>query len=87
MVEEELKKIDLMDTFYISHGSPALSIEDSIVARPFLKAWRDNGFTTRPKAILVISGHWETEVPTVNAVDVNDTIHDFNGFPETMYQV
>lgn len=76
-----------MDTFFISHGSPTLSIDDSLPARHFLKSWQDQIFTSRPNSILIISGHWETSVPTINVVDRNDTIYDFYGFPRSMYQV
>jgi 4,5-DOPA dioxygenase extradiol len=41
----------------------------------------------RPRAILVVSAHWETRVPTVNAVTRNATIHDFRGFPAELYQL
>ncbi|GLT52809.1 hypothetical protein SLA2020_261270 [Shorea laevis] len=40
-----------------------------------------------PKSILVVSGHWETSVPTVNIVQCNETIHDFHGSPKEMYQL
>ncbi|KAJ0040615.1 hypothetical protein Pint_27572 [Pistacia integerrima] len=80
-------EISAMDTFYISHGSPTLSIDDSLEARHFLKAWKDKTFSEKPKAILVISGHWETDVPTVNTVEKHDTIHDFYGFPKEMYKL
>lgn len=76
-----------MDTFFISHGSPTLSIDDSLPARHFLKSWQDQVLTSRPNSILIISGHWETSVPTINVVDRNDTIYDFYGFPRPMYQV
>ncbi|KAG4939797.1 hypothetical protein JHK82_045512 [Glycine max] len=78
----------LKDTFYISHGSPTLSIDESIQARKFLQSWKKDVFPQRPSSILVISGHWETAVPTVNVVDsINDTIYDFYGFPKQMYQL
>ncbi|KAF8395595.1 hypothetical protein HHK36_019545 [Tetracentron sinense] len=52
-----------------------------------MQSWQDKIFTQRPKAILIISGHWETSVPTVNVVDQNDTIYDFYGFPKPMYEL
>ncbi|KMT13945.1 hypothetical protein BVRB_4g077820 [Beta vulgaris subsp. vulgaris] len=77
----------IMETFYISHGSPMLAIDDSIPARHFLKSWREKIYDQKPKAILIISGHWETHEPTVNAVDRCDTIYDFYGFPAPMYKL
>ncbi|KAJ4715094.1 4,5-dioxygenase-like protein [Melia azedarach] len=77
----------LMDTFFISHGSPTLSIDESLPARHFLQSWKEQGFSHQPNSILVISGHWETDVPTVNVVQQNDTIHDFYGFPQEMYKL
>ncbi|XP_058097716.1 4,5-DOPA dioxygenase extradiol-like, partial [Magnolia sinica] len=76
-----------MDTFFLSHGSPTLSIDESLPARHFLKSWKDKVFPDIPKAILIISGHWETSDPTVNVVQRNGTIHDFYGFPKRMYEL
>ncbi|GAB2277251.1 hypothetical protein Dimus_011958 [Dionaea muscipula] len=76
----------IKEVFFISHGSPTLSIDESLPARHFLKSWKEKVFSQRPKGILVISGHWETDEPTVNVVDRCDTIYDFYGFPEPMYQ-
>lgn len=79
----------IRDTFYISHGSPTLSIDETLPARHFLQGWKDKVLpAARPKAILVISGHWEADVPSVNAVQGPlDTIYDFYGFPKPMYQI
>ncbi|KAJ6762332.1 EXTRADIOL RING-CLEAVAGE DIOXYGENASE-LIKE [Salix koriyanagi] len=76
----------MMDTVYISHGSPMMAIDESIPARKFLKTWQQI-FKERPKAILIISGHWDTKEPTVNVVNRNETIYDFYGFPKSMYKL
>jgi 4,5-DOPA dioxygenase extradiol len=73
-----------MPSIFLSHGAPTLPLTDT-PARTFL---RGLGRTLgRPKAILVISAHWETATPTVSAVDRNDTIHDFYGFPRALYDM
>lgn len=78
----------IKETFYISHGSPTLSVDDTLPARGFLKSFTKNVFSQRPSSILVISAHWDTDVPSVNVVDGPlDTIYDFYGFPDNMYQV
>lgn len=80
-----------MDTFFVSHGSPTLAVDESIPARGFLRSWRSRVLEAAPRAILVVSAHWDTRDPAVNgAVDgaaPHDTIHDFYGFPTPMYQV
>ncbi|CAI9753550.1 unnamed protein product [Fraxinus pennsylvanica] len=83
-----LKMGALKETFYISHGSPTLSIDDSLPARPFLLSFRQKVFPEKPNCILVISAHWETSEPSVNVINgPNETIHDFYGFPKPMYQL
>ncbi|KAM0946419.1 putative stizolobate synthase [Dioscorea sansibarensis] len=77
-----------MDSFFVSHGSPMLSIDESIPARGFFKLWKSQVLQAIPRAILVISGHWETSAPTVNVISgPNDTIYDFYGFPKSMYKL
>lgn len=41
----------------------------------------------RPKAILVISGHWEEHVFTASAAPHPELIFDYSGFPEHTYQL
>jgi 4,5-DOPA dioxygenase extradiol len=67
---------------FVSHGSPTLLFDD-VPARDFLIGLRAS--LPRPKAILVVSAHWETAIPAVNAVAVNETIHDFGGFPQILF--
>ncbi|KAK6162185.1 hypothetical protein DH2020_002026 [Rehmannia glutinosa] len=83
-----LNMAGLKETFYISHGSPTLAIDDTIPARHFLKTFRQRLLPQNPNSILVISAHWETTHPTVNAINgPSDTIYDFYGFPKPMYQL
>ncbi|GAA0146130.1 hypothetical protein LIER_06156 [Lithospermum erythrorhizon] len=88
IASQESGIVHLKETFYISHGSPTLSIDDALPARPFLKSFKETVFSQRPKSILIISGHWETSEPTVNFIQgPNDTIYDFYGFPDHMYKL
>ncbi len=41
----------------------------------------------RPKAVLVISGHWEEDVPTVLAPANHTLLFDYYGFPEHTYKL
>jgi 4,5-DOPA dioxygenase extradiol len=41
----------------------------------------------KPKAILIASAHWETNLPMVTGAEHPQTIHDFSGFPEPLYRL
>ena len=72
----------MFPTLFLSHGSPMLPLTSSPARDFLLGLGRTIG---KPSAILVASAHWETAVPTVNAVVENATIHDFYGFPPALY--
>ncbi|XP_052195099.1 4,5-DOPA dioxygenase extradiol-like [Diospyros lotus] len=84
----EMGRLETKETFFISQGSPTLSIDESLPARHFLKSFREKVYgSAAPTAILIISGHWETSHPAVTAVSgPSPTIYDFYGFPAEMYQ-
>jgi len=73
-----------LPSLFLSHGAPTLPLTDT-PARTFLTQL--GGKLPRPKAVLVVSAHWETTKPTVSAVNWNETIHDFRGFPRALYDL
>jgi 4,5-DOPA dioxygenase extradiol len=75
----------MLPAIFLSHGSPMLAVEDA-AARRFLQSL-PGLLPERPKAILMVSAHWERLRPTVNAPPVNETIHDFGGFPAELYAI
>ena len=73
-----------MPVLFVGHGSPMNAIEEN----EFVEGWRNIGKSVpRPKAILVVSAHWETKGTYVTAVPKPQTIHDFGGFPKALYDV
>lgn len=47
----------------------------------------DASLGTRPKAVLVISGHWENPLPTLNIARKPGLLFDYYGFPEHTYRL
>ncbi len=73
-----------LPSLFISHGSPMLAVEQDAAT----VAWdRIGARLTHPRAVLVASAHWPTTAPAVGAAAEPETIHDFGGFPEALYQV
>ena len=69
---------------FVGHGAPTLAI-DAEKGAPF-RAWSQQ--LERPRAILVISAHWEESPLTLGeSVRHEDLIYDFYGFPPALSRV
>ncbi len=74
-----------MPALFLGHGNPMNAIEDNAYTRGWADMVKD---LKKPKAILVISAHWETRGGTqVLAAPKPKMIYDMYGFPQKLYEV
>lgn len=84
-ITDNLTNSQTMPVLFVGHGNPMNAIADNAFTRK-LAAW-GNSLNEKPKAILVISAHWLTHGTHVMVSPTPKTIHDFGGFPQTLYQI
>jgi 4,5-DOPA dioxygenase extradiol len=74
----------MLPSLFISHGSPMLALEPG-ASGPALARLATQ--LPRPRAIVVMSAHWETTELRVTSNPHPPTWHDFGGFPAALYAV
>ena len=72
-----------MTVIFVSHGAPTLALDETHGAE--LRAWGES--LEKPRAIVVVSAHWEHSPVTVGTLTSRPLIYDFSGFPPELYQV
>lgn len=81
-----------MPALFIPHGGGPWPFVDLGLPRKdvdtlagYLRQLRSE--TPTPKALLVISAHWEADVPTVMTAEQPTILYDYYGFPPESYQI
>jgi aromatic ring-opening dioxygenase catalytic subunit (LigB family) len=80
-----------MPVVYLPHGGGPwpfvdLGMQDTDALASYLRGVRDVP-SSPPKALLVISAHWEERVPTVMTSPRPPMLYDYYGFPPAAYQL
>lgn len=74
----------MISPIFVGHGSPMMALQDTACTQFLL----EYGKKLSPKAIVIFTAHWETEVLTISSTnDVYETIYDFRGFPDELFQL
>jgi 4,5-DOPA dioxygenase extradiol len=74
-------KNSVMPVVFVSHGSPMTALDQG----PYAKALAAFGMTVDPKAIVVISAHWQEPGIRIASGSKPELIYDFGGFPQELY--
>ena len=72
-----------MPALYLGHGAPLL-LDDALWTAE-LRAW--SAALPRPKAILIVSAHWETAPLALSAAQPRGLVYDFSGFDPKYYRL
>lgn len=91
--KEKTKMHPTLPAIYVPHGGgpwPWVEMGSMSQGMEPLREYIQNlplGFPERPKALLVISAHWEETVPTVQTGQKPPMLYDYYGFPKEAYEL
>lgn len=74
----------LRNVLFVPHGAPTFALNPGAAGAAMRQVAQQ---LPTPRAVVVVSPHWETALPTVGLATQLETIHDFHGFPAPLYDI
>lgn len=69
---------------FVPHGAPTFVLRPGAAGAALARA---GAGLPRPRALVVVSAHWDTARPMVGFSRRPETLHDFRGFPDALYEL
>ena len=80
---EAVPSLGRLPALYLGHGAPMLLDDPLWMAQ--LAGWSQA--LPRPKAVLIVSAHWQTAPMAIAATTTVPLVYDFYGFPRHYYEL